>query len=164
MTRSFVATLFLCLAIAKLTAGPPMMPVIQGDWWTVAGDPDLGSYTDPKQQPVDFAIWQAADGTWQLWSCIRGTKCGGKTRLFHRWEGKNLTDPNWEPMGIAMEARPDAGETAGGLQAPHVVKIGSLYHMLYGDWENICVATGENGKTFARRLNLNGKTGMFSES
>jgi len=66
-------------------------------------------------------------------------------------------------MGITMEARPDAGETAGGLQAPHVVKIGSLYHMFYGDWENICVATSEDGKTFARCLNLNGKTGMFSE-
>jgi sucrose-6-phosphate hydrolase SacC (GH32 family) len=66
-------------------------------------------------------------------------------------------------MGIAMEARTDVGETAGGLQAPHVVKIGDLYHMFYGDWENICVAASENGKTFTRRLNTNGKTGMFSE-
>src|SRR2546422_252510 len=102
----------------SLRADPPLAPVIQGEWWTVAGDPDLGSYTDPKQQPVDFAIWQAADGTWQLWSCIRGTKCGGKTRLFYRWEGKSLREANWKPMGVAMEAKPELGETLRGLQAP----------------------------------------------
>ena len=32
----------------------PPMPRIAGDWWTVAGNPDLGDLTDPKQQPVDF--------------------------------------------------------------------------------------------------------------
>jgi len=81
-----------------------LVPVIDGDWWQVAGDPDLGPYTAREQQPVDFGVWQAADGTWQLWSCIRHTKCGGNTRLFHRWEGKRLTDKDWAPMGIAMEA------------------------------------------------------------
>ena len=34
-----------------------------GDWWQVAGVPDLGVYTRPEQQPVDFGIWQAKDGT-----------------------------------------------------------------------------------------------------
>ena len=139
------------------------MPVIDGEWWTVAGDPNLDAYTDPKQQPVDFAVWPAEDGTWQVWSCIRRTKCGGKTRLFHRWEGKQLTDRDWKPMGIAMEAKTEFGETAGGLQAPHVVKIDRTYHMFYGDWENICAATGEDGKAFNRRVNADGKTGMFSE-
>jgi hypothetical protein len=55
------------------------MPRIAGDWWTVAGNPDLGDLTSPKQQPVDFSIWQAADGTWQLWSCIRNTRIPGAT-------------------------------------------------------------------------------------
>ena len=90
-----------------------LIPAIDGDWWQVAGDPDLGEYTSPKQQPVDFGIWQAADGTWQLWSCIRHTNCGGNTRLFYRWEGKNLTDPDWKPMGIAMEADTTLGESKG---------------------------------------------------
>ena len=148
---------------ASLLAAEVRVPAIEGHWWTIAGDPDLGAYTDPKQQPVDFAVWQAGDGSWQLWSCIRGTKCGGKTRLFHRWESQQLTDRNWKPMGIVMEAKTEYGETAGGLQAPHVVKIGDSFHMFYGDWENICVATSEDGKTFARRINANGKTGMFSE-
>jgi hypothetical protein len=129
----------------------------------VAGDPDLGPLTDPGQQPVDFAVWQAVDGTWQLWSCIRKTKCGGNTRLFYRWQGRNLTDPDWQPMGIAMQADAGFGETPGGLQAPHVVKIDGVYHMVYGDWEHICLATGVDGKTFARQLGPDGKSGMFTE-
>ena len=31
-------------------------PVIDGPWWQVAGDPDLGEYTREKQQPVDFGV------------------------------------------------------------------------------------------------------------
>lgn len=127
-----------------------LVPKLDGQAWTVAGDPDLGKHSDPKQQPVDFGIWQAADGTWQLWSCIRGTKCGGKTRLFHRWEGKTLTDADWEPKGIAMEADPSLGETAGGLQAPYVLKADGRYTMFYGDWEHIRSATSSDGKTFTR--------------
>src|SRR5688500_1885411 len=155
--------LFSILVLHSVAAAAVMMPVIEGDWWTVAGDPDLGAYTDAKQQPVDFAVWQAGDGTWQLWSCIRATKCGGRTRLFHRWEGKSLTEPNWKPMGVAIEAKPEHGETPGGLQAPHVLKIGGVYQKFYGDWEKIWVATSEEGKTFTRRIYANGKTGKFSE-
>ncbi len=126
------------------------IPRIDGEPWTIAGDPDLGEISDPKQQPVDFAIWRAADGTWQLWSCIRKTRCGGKTRLFHRWEGKALTEPDWKPMGIAMQADPSTGETPGGLQAPFVILHDGRYQMFYGDWENIRRATSADGKAFKR--------------
>jgi hypothetical protein len=157
------------LALALLFVRPPaddepLVPRIDGEPWTVAGDPDLGKLTDPKQQPVDFAVWPAADGSWQLWSCIRHTKCGGKTRLFHRWEGKKLTDPDWTPRGIALEADASFGETPGGLQAPHVVKVDGLYHMFYGDWENICRAVSHDGKTFARVLGPDGKSALFTEA
>lgn len=151
------------LARGAAAADDVALPLVDGDWWQVAGNPDLGPYTDPKQQPVDFGIWQAADGTWQLWSCIRHTRCGGNTRLFHRWEGRRLTDPRWEPKGIAMEARTDLGETRGGLQAPHVVRHKGLYYMAYGDWVNICFATSTDGKTFRRVVRSDGKTGVFSE-
>ena len=140
------------------------MPTIDGDWWQVAGNPDLGEYTGDKQQPVDFGIWQAADGTWQIWSCIRGTKCGGMTRLFHGWEGNNLTDSNWKPLGITWMAETEYGETTGGMQAPHVVlKDDGSYEMLYGDWINICRATSVDGKTFQRVVQPNGRTKVFSE-
>src|SRR5512147_3138718 len=104
-----------CLAALTIAGcagtSTPMMPRVQGPWWTVARNPDLGELNGPLpdgrrggQQPVDFSVWQAADGTWQLWSCVRGTKCGGNTRLFYGWEGVRLTDTDWKPMGIKMQA------------------------------------------------------------
>ncbi len=140
-----------------------LLPQVDGDFWQVAGDPDLGKYTSPKQQPVDFGIWQAADGTWQLWSCIRSTEMAGKTRLFYRWQADKLTDSNWTPMGIAMIADPNFGETEGGLQAPFVLKEGSEYYMFYGEWEHIAMAKSKDGKTFARQLMPDGKSEMFGE-
>ena len=123
---------FLALAVVSLAgllpagtqaaadASPVLAPRIAGDWWQVAGDPDLGGLTGASQQPVDFGVWQAADGTWQLWSCIRKTKEIGNTRLLHRWEGAKFTDRDWTPRGIAMRAETKFGETPGGLQAPFV--------------------------------------------
>ncbi|MFB3825945.1 MAG: hypothetical protein ACE15B_04215 [Bryobacteraceae bacterium] len=163
MKNHLVAFALLLLAAACYAAEPVLVPRVEGEWWQVAGDPDLGRYTTPKQQPVDFAVWQAADGAWQLWSCIRATACGGRTRLFHRWQGAKLTDRDWQPMGIAMEADAAFGETPGGLQAPYVIKLGREYLMFYGDWENICLAKGVDGKTFARQLLPDGKAGMFTE-
>jgi hypothetical protein len=156
------------VAVATMTlnvraADPVLVPQVDGNFWTVAGDPDLGKYTTPKQQPVDFGIWRAADGTWQLWSCVRGTASPGKTRLFYRWQGKNLEDKDWTPMGIAMQADPNFGETEGGVQAPFVLKEESTYYMFYGDWEHISLAKSMDGKTFARQLMPNGVSGMFGE-
>ncbi|PYV27847.1 MAG: hypothetical protein DMG27_02800 [Acidobacteria bacterium] len=58
---------------------------------------------------------------------LRDTAAPGKTRLFYRWQGAKLTDKDWQPMGIAMEADPGFGETEGGLQAPFVMKHNSEY-------------------------------------
>jgi len=162
------SALLLLIAVHAAGAKPPQAPrpQIEGDWWQVAGNPMDHKYATEKQQPVDFAVWQAADGTWQLWSCIRHTTAGGKggkTRFFYRWEGPRLTDCDWKPMGIAMDADPRYGETPGGLQAPHVIKIGATYHMFYGDWVHICHATSTDGKTFTRVTQPDGNTGMFSE-
>jgi hypothetical protein len=145
------------LATGLHAANAPLSPRLVGDWWTVAGDPDLGPLTTPKQQPVDFGIWQAADGAWQLWSCIRNTKEPGNTRLFHRWEGARLTDTNWTPKGIVLQADPALGETRGGLQAPYVLRHDGKFWMFYGDWANICLATSVDGRTFTRHRNAEGK-------
>ena len=170
MTKKSILIIF-TLALVTIGKGVEksrqiLIPKIDGQWWRVAGNPLEHKYATERQEPVDFAVWQAADGTWQLWSCIRNTTAGGKngkTRFFYHWEGKKLTDTNWRPMGIAMEAEPSLGETPGGLQAPHVVKIGDTYHMFYGDWINICHATSKDGKNFRRQIHDNGKTGMFNE-
>lgn len=138
------------------------VPEIDGEWWQVAHNPDLGACATGKQQPVDFGIWQAADGTWQIWSCIRHTACGGNTRLFYGWEAEHLTDKNWKPMGIMMEADTLLGETHGGLQAPHVIKKDSTYYMLYGDWNNICLAKSQDGKQFERVINESRTSRLFS--
>ncbi len=151
------------LSSFQVASAASLRPEIDGAWWTVATDPDLGELASHAQQPVDFAIWQAADGTWQLWSCIRKTKEAGNTRLLYRWEGKTLTQTNWTPMGVAMRADAKFGETPGGLQAPHVVRDGKTYYMLYGDWENICLATSADGKHFERHVAVSGRTGLFSE-
>ena len=138
-------------------------PVIEGEWWQVAGNPDLGKYNDSNQQPVDFAVWQAQDGTWQLWSCIRNIKAGGYTRLFYRWEGKTLTDANWTPIGIAMMSDNKFGEPQNGLQAPHVVKWNDEYWMVYGDWDHICLAKSKNGKSFERVTGEGGSSAILTE-
>ena len=142
----------------------PIRPVIDGPWWSVANRPQLSdAYHSKDQEPVDFAVWQAADGTWQLWSCIRNTRCGGHTRLFYGWEGRSLTDSDWTPQGVKMESRPDLGEAPGGLQAPHVIKTDGRYLMAYGDWDNICFAESQDGKHFERIIQPGGKTALFGE-
>ena len=137
-------------------------PVIDGTWWQVAGNPDLGNLTSKEQQPVDFGIWQAVDGTWQIWSCIRKTRETGKTRLFHHWEGQKLLHRNWEPKGIAMRADTTLGEHPGGMQAPYVIKNKGKYLMFYGDWNRICLAISVDGKKFQRVLH-HGSPALFGD-
>ncbi len=158
-----ILIIFLLFPAAVTWSAEIYTPVIEGDWWQVAGNPDLGKYNDPNQQPVDFAVWQARDGTWQLWSCIRSSKAPGHTRLFYRWEGKSLTDTNWTPTGIAMMSDKKFGEPLNGLQAPHVAKWKDEYWMAYGDWDHICLAKSKDGKDFERVTDSNGRSAIFTE-
>ena len=73
-----------------------------------------------------------------------------------------LTESNWKPMGIAMQADTAFGEAEGGLQAPHVIKVDGIYYMFYGDWNNICLAKSEDGKKFTRILNEAGRPALFT--
>ena len=141
-----LSVLVLTLAACTFAADHPLVPRLAGDAWQVAGNPDLGALGTEKQQVVDFGIWQAVDGTWQIWSCIRATKAPGKARLFHRWEGARLTDRDWTPKGVAQQADPALGETEGGMQAPYVIGHDGKFWMFYGDWANICLATSVDGK------------------
>ena len=154
-------TVTLLTALAAF-AESPAVPQIDGPWWSITGNPDLGKYTTERQEPVDFGVWQAADGTWQLWSCIRHTKAGERTRLFYRWETTDLTDADWTPKGISMEADPSLGETSGGLQAPYVFNECGTYFMFYGGWDRICLATSKDGKEFTRVKNDKGQPDLFT--
>jgi hypothetical protein len=156
--RVFAASLTAAVALPD-PSGP--RPRIAGDWTQIAGNPDLGKLGTEKQQVVDFAVWQALDGTWQAWSCIRHTAEPGATRLFYRWQGPALTAPDWEPMGIAMRAEPAFGERQGSMQAPFVMKIGDRYNLFYTSGGRAFVATGYDGKTFAREMTSPGKFGVF---
>jgi hypothetical protein len=138
-----------------------LIPEVDGDWWPIAGNPDLGRYNRAEQQPLDFAIWQAADGTWQMVACCRRTGCGGKGRLFHRWQSRSLLHENWSPMGIFMQADPEFGEIPGGLQAPNVIRHDGEFFLFYGDWVNICSARGSDGKSFSRVLGTDGQSRVF---
>jgi hypothetical protein len=103
ISRIFIFVFALCtVAQADNLSKSILMPQIEGEWWQVAGNPMDHKYATEKQEPVDFAVWQAADDSWQIWSCIRGTTAGGKngmTRFFYRWEGRNLTDTDWNCNG-----------------------------------------------------------------
>jgi hypothetical protein len=153
----------LMLAQNAGAADTVLVPKIQSPWWQVAGSPDLGRYTTDRQQPVDFAIWQAADGTWQIWSCIRSTSYPGWTRLFYRREAKSPTDHDWKPMGIVMTSDTKVGEVEGMLQAPYVIRYKGEYVMFYGTGDHIAVATSRDGKKFQRRVSPDGTVGMFSD-
>ncbi len=164
------AVLAILLSGCSARKQTPLLPRVAGPWWTIARNPDIGPLNGPpagqpnvRQEPVDFAVWEAPDGTWQLWSCIRGTKCGGNTRLFYRWEGKHFHDSDWSPMGIAMQADLKYETRVGGLQAPYVVRIDDLHHMIYGDWDWLMIQRSRDGKVFERWLYPNGRPAMFSE-
>jgi hypothetical protein len=138
-------------------------PMLDGDWWQITQPPDVAPYDNAGQQAVDFAIWQAADGTWQLQSCVRGTALPGHQRLFFRWQGQALSDTDWQPVGIAMLSDPSAGEPDNGLQAPYVFHQGKTWHLIFGDWDNIDHAISSDGKSFTRVLNAQGTDHLFSE-
>ena len=139
------------------------MPTIDLPWRELAGQPDLGALGATTQEPVDFGIWQATDGTWQLWSCIRYTREPGGSRLFYRWEGAHFTDSGWAPKGIAWQADPAYGEMEGWPQAPFVVHVADGFHLFYGDGNDVCEATSQDGKAFTRHVTPSGVTALYSE-
>jgi hypothetical protein len=147
-----------------------MRPVLDGPSWHIGTLPDLGELNTEKQEVVDHAIFQAANGKWQLWACVRRTAIG---RLLYRWEGDSLTEGPWEPRGIAMRAENEYGESIDDwdgeewIQAPYVHFENGRYFMFYGGHRSenghcqICLATSTDGIRFAKRRNENGYSRIF---
>jgi len=159
----------------------PRIPYIDGDWWYVGNNPDLGKIGSERQEVVDHCFFQAADGKWQLWACIRFTKVG---RIFYRWQGDSIEQSDWAPMGIAMRSNPEYGESCGNsptqemLQAPHVIKEDGKYYMFYGGGgspyvkdirgsinchQQICLATSSDGYCFVRHKGTDGYSQLFHD-
>ncbi len=157
----FAVALFACVHVVR--AEKPLFPKITGDAWQIAGNPDLGGFTDAKQEVASFTLWPATNGAWQLWATVRKTRIGGQGNLLHRWEGATPTARDWKPLGMPLLAEPRFGELPGGLQSPFVVRDGARFTMFYGDGRHIASATGEDGKTFARRILPGPSTGLFDE-
>ncbi len=176
MTRMMIlfAAAALCTSVAL--AGEPrigknaIMPEVDGNWQTLTDGavlPELGEFVWTNGTlPIDFSIWQAEDGTWQLDACVRALRKPQertKYRVFYRWEGTSLTeDNNWQPQGISQTGLPEFGESASVHQAPHVLKYDDgKYRMFYGVGDTISLAESDDGKIFTRVLNASGKSTLF---
>jgi len=141
------------------------VPRIRGTFWQVAPhSPDDYEWDNAnRDNACDFSIWQAADGTWQLVSCIRGTKHPGRTRLFYRWEAENITDRTWTPKGVFATSRSDPPyrEVAGRVQAPQVFRYQGDYLMVYNS-RGAHVMRSAGGKHFERVPGNDGKYTIFN--
>lgn len=111
-------------------AGPaaPLTPRLDGPWVKLVGRPPLEKWASDRAEPVDFTVFQADDGRWQLISCIRHTTHPGGTRLLYRWSSPELLQEGWQPEGIFLSSKPEWDHAEGTVQAPfHVFDAGRHY-------------------------------------
>jgi len=143
---------------------PIHVPELSGGFWQIAeNSPDVSPYNHPlgTHNACDFTIFQAADGTWQLIACIRGTTWSGATRLLHRWEARKLTDKTWIPRGIFYKASEEVGQSVRvGTQAPHCFRHESQYYLFYNCRGAYCM-TSEDGKSFKHIKSREGEYKLF---
>jgi hypothetical protein len=124
-----------------------------------------------KDEVVDFTVFQAADGTWQIIGCVRWATCPvpydtkgqGKGRLLFRWESADLLAPDWKEMGVLLTTEDMQGvdKYAGGLlQAPYVVKDGDLYYMICNT-KTAHLLVSQDGKNWTQQKNHAGSYELF---
>ncbi len=131
------------------------VPVIESEWWRICEMPDLGDLAGPepqRQHVVDHGFIQAADGTWQLWACIRGAGIG---RLIYGWQGSDLEQGPWAPAGVKLRADRACGESIGPdgqehIGAPFFFRHAGRYHCFYHTGGSIRMATSDDGIHYAR--------------
>ncbi|MFO7826576.1 MAG: hypothetical protein R6V72_21760 [Cyclobacterium sp.] len=159
--RSFLKSSLYCGALGMLSGGSllrlatetngttlnktKLRPVLDEDWWLIGPPPAQGSHTIPVKmgdngdllnyESVDHHLFQAKDGHWHLWGCVRHTGWG---RILYHWKAKNLTDSPWKDTGEFIRANEAFGESINGwgneewIQSPFFVKENGLYYMFYG--------------------------------
>lgn len=122
-------------------------PSLGGPWIRLVGRPPLEKWASQEAEPVDFTVFQADNGRWQLISCIRHTKHPGGTRLLYRWSSPQLTQEEWRPEGIFLSSKPDWSHAEGKLQAPfHVRDAGK--HLLFYNSRGAHLMTSSDGISF----------------
>jgi hypothetical protein len=86
-------------------------------------------------EPVDHHIFQASDGYWHLWGCVRNTSFG---RVLYHWRAKKLEESPWEETGEFIRSDTNAGESINGwygqewIQSPYIIQEKGKYYMFYG--------------------------------
>ena len=170
-----------------------MKPVLNGDFWMIGDNPDLEPILGKKEfengwipECVDHHIFQAEDGLWHLWGCIRGTQVG---RILYHWRSANLTDAHWEQTGEVIRSDQSYGEDLRRvgkqewIQSPYCIKHEGKYYMYFGghssEWDiwgrasgeeddwlktvnylrgQICLLLSDDGLHWERYVNENGQS------
>ncbi len=178
-----------------MTSSGKLRPCIDGPWWEIAPKPVLedrlpvlsADYpnADERQrnQPNDHHLFQAADGTWHLWACVRRTPVG---RLLVNWEADSLETSPWRLTGRLIRADREAGESMVDwqgeefLQSPYVVRANDRYYLFYGGYDTgtdsdgaptndytraekqICLMTSVDGRAWERHRDGHGRSRVFA--
>ncbi len=142
-------------------------------WRIVKRSPSNYEFDNGEEdEVVDFAVFQAADGTWQVIGCVRWATCPvpydtkgqGKGRLLFRWESPDLFAPDWKEMGVLFTTDDLKGVSKyaqGMLQAPYVVKDNGLYYMICNT-KTAHMLTSPDGKTWTQVKNHAGSYELFN--
>ncbi len=170
-----------CIVLAEEVPETPCLTDInaaENGWlsagWRIAASPSGYEWDNgDKDEVVDFTVFQAAGGTWQLIACVR--KCTfpvayetGKNhrgRILFRWESDDLFASNWKETGIFrttddLPPGVPVKNNKGMIQAPYVVKDNGLYYMIYNSKDaHMLVST--NGKDWAHQADYSGNYTLF---
>jgi hypothetical protein len=161
-----------------------LRPELDGPFWLIGDNPDLGSLQGKTQQCVDHHMYQSPDDAWHLWGCIRHTAVG---RVLYHWEGNHLVQHHWRQTGEVLRADQEFGESLGNwrgeewIQSPFFVREGGILYMFYGGHSTgadekgtsvppedprtacqICLMTSTDGRTWERHEDGEGHSRVFS--
>jgi hypothetical protein len=170
----------------------PARPVLGKESRLIAPAPDLmphglqpaeGTPGREINHPNDHTVFQARDGTWHIWTCVRHTNVG---RVLCHWETDDFFSAPWRLRRDVIRADRTAGESRVDykgqefIQSPVVVLHEGRYYMLYGGYatgldaagrptgnydrmENqLSLMTSPDGRNWTRHRNVQGFSRVFA--
>jgi hypothetical protein len=142
-----------------------LVPVVQGDWWRIAGDdPDVSPFRiveDGGSNTCDFTVYRDADETWHAIACVRGTSAPGQ-RVLHHWTSESLEAEDWRPRGILDWPRGSnlQGEPTA-IQAPHAFEHRGKYYCFYNSAGAARAMVSDDGIQWSVFTNIQGEESIF---